>query len=84
MEHDEEFSSLNQIGCFAHTLQLVVNKFGDVSLFKELMKQAHLVVRKVNASTKATERLVALCGKKTFEGLPNQVELDLLDGKEAA
>ena len=38
VEHDEEFSSLNRIGCFAHTLQLVVNKFDDVSLFKELMK----------------------------------------------
>ena len=53
MEHDEEFSSLNRISCFAHTLQLVVNKFDDISLFKELMKRAHLVVRKVNASTKA-------------------------------
>ena len=72
VEHDEEFSSLNRIGCFAHTLQLVVNKFDDVSLFKELMKQAHLVVRKVNASTKATERLVALCGKKLLKDCPTR------------
>ena len=78
VEHDEEFSSLNQIGCFAHTLQLVVNKFDDVSLFKELMKRAHLVVRKVNASTKATERLVALCGKKLLKDCPTRWSLTLM------
>ena len=63
MEHVQEFSSLSWIGCFSHTLQLVVNKFDDISLFKELLKQAHSIVHKVNTSTTATERLVALCGK---------------------
>ena len=72
VEHDEEFSSLNRIGCFAHNLQLIVNKFDDVRLFKELMKRAHSVVRKVNASTKATERLVALCGKKLLKDCPTR------------
>ena len=38
MEHNQEFRSLNRIGCFSHTLQLVISKFDDVSLFKELMK----------------------------------------------
>ena len=36
------------------------------------MKRAHLVVRKVNASTKATERLVALCGKKLLKDCPTR------------
>ena len=72
MEHDQEFSSLNWIGCFSHTLQLVVNKIDDISLFKELLKWAHSVVRTVNSSTKAKERLVALCGKKLLKDCPTR------------
>ena len=60
-EHNNiEFISYNRISCFSHTLQLVVNQFEKVESFKALMKRAHLLVRKVNSSTKATERLVTL------------------------
>ena len=72
IQHNEEFGSLNRIGCFSHTLQLVVSKFDDFSLFKGVMKRAHLVVCKVNASTKATERLVALVGKKLVKDCPTR------------
>ena len=63
-DHDAEFISYNRIGCFSHTLQLVVNNFGNVSSFKEVMKHAHALVKKLNSSTKATEQLIALSGKK--------------------
>ena len=69
-DHDAEFISYNRIGCFSHTLQLVVNNFGKVSSFKEVMKHAHALVKKFNSSTKATERLIALSGKKLTKDCP--------------
>ena len=72
MEHDIEFSSFNRISCFSHTLQLVVSKFDELDKFKELMKRAHAVVRKFNSSTKATERLIAICGKKLVKDCPTR------------
>ena len=72
MEHDIEFSSFNQISCFSHTLQLVVSKFDELDKFKELMKRAHAVVRKFNSSTKATERLIAICGKRLVKDCPTR------------
>ena len=65
-DHDLEFGSLNRISCFSHTLQLVVSKFNMVQKFHELMKRTHSLVRKVNSSTKATERLISLCGKSSL------------------
>ena len=59
-EHELEFGTHNQISCFSHTLQLVVSKFDEVNGFKELLKHAHSIIRKVNSSTKATERLINL------------------------
>lgn len=71
-EHDVQFSSFNRIGCFSHTLQLVVSKFDKLNTFKELLKHAHAMVRKVNSSTRATERLIALCGKKLVKDCPTR------------
>lgn len=71
-DHDEAFYSLNRIACFSHTLQLVVNKFNELNKFKELLKRAHTIVRKVNSSTKATERLIALCRKKLVKDCPTR------------
>ena len=53
-----------RVSCFTHTLQLVVNIFQQCKSFKNLLKSAHSMVRKVNKSTRATERLIALSGKK--------------------
>ena len=53
-----------RVSCFTRTLQLVVNIFQQCKSFKNLLKSAHSVVRKVNKSTKATERLIALSGKE--------------------
>jgi len=50
----------------------VVSKFDELDKFKELMKRAHAVVRKFNSSTKATERLIAICGKKLVKDCPTR------------
>ena len=47
-----------RVSCFSHTLQLV-NTFQQCKSFKNLVKSAHGVVRRVKKSTKATERLIA-------------------------
>ena len=65
LDHDITFSSfIKRIPCFAHTLQLVVGKFDQLSQFKSVLKNARTLVTKVNKSTRATERLVSLCNKK--------------------
>ena len=63
---------LKGIVCFSHTLQLVVSKFDEATQLKELMKRAHALVRKINSSTKATETLVALSGKKLIKDCPTR------------
>ena len=73
MDHDVEFCSFKRISCFSHTLQLVVSKYDQLDTFEELMKRAHAIVRKVNSSTKATEKLIALCGKKLVKDCPTNI-----------
>lgn len=63
---------MTRISCFSHTLQLVVSKFDEQTRYKDLMKRTHAIVRRVNSSTKATERLVALCGKKLLKDCPTR------------
>ena len=72
IDHEVEFSSLNRIACFSHMLQLVVHKFDDVDRFKEVLKRTKALVRKVNTSTKVTERLIALSGKKLIKDCPTR------------
>ena len=43
-----------------------------MTTFKELLKHTHALVRKVNSSTKATERLISLCGKKLICDCPTR------------
>ena len=57
---------------FAHTLQLVVQKFDEQTEFKALLKRAHSLVRKFNASAKATEKLIDKCGKKLVRDCPTR------------
>ena len=58
---------MKRIGCFAHSFQLVVHKFDQFPGFRNLLKQARHLNAKVNSSTKATERLIELCGKKLIK-----------------
>ena len=64
MDHTSAFATLSRVSCFSHSLQLVVNKFSGIIAYKPLLKHAHALVKKVNSSVKATERLIELSGKK--------------------
>ena len=60
------------MSCFAHTLQLVVQKFDELPEFKSLLKRAHSLVRKFNTSVRATEKLIAKSGKKLVRHCPTR------------
>ena len=48
-DHDVAFTAfIKRIPCFAHTLQLVVGKFATLTQFKEVLKSAYALIRKVN------------------------------------
>ena len=60
------------MSCFAHTLQLVVQKFDELPEFKSLLKRAHSLVRKFNTPVRATEKLIAKSGKKLVRHCPTR------------
>ena len=65
VDFEVSFSSfIKRVPCFAHTLQLVVRKFDQIAQYKAVLKNARSLVSKVNKSTKATEKLIALCNRK--------------------
>lgn len=66
IEHEVAFS------CFSHTLQLVVRQFDGIERFKDLLKRTHSLIKKVNSSTKTTEKLVSVCGKKLIRDCPTR------------
>ena len=72
IDHEVAFVALKRVSCFAHTLQLVVQKFDEVSTFNALLKRTHSIVRKFNTSTKATEKLISICGKKLVRDCPTR------------
>ena len=72
LDHEVAFLTLKRVSCFAHTLQLVIQKFDDVSTFKALLKRAHNLVRKFNTSTKATEKLISIAHKKLVRDCPTR------------
>lgn len=80
--HNIAFMSYHRIGCFSHSLQLVVNKFQEISAYKTVLKNAHSIVRKCNSSTKATEMLVSLSGKKLTKVVLEQQGWDDLVASE--
>ena len=49
-----------------------MHKFDDVDQYKEVIKRTKAIVRKVNTSTKAIERLIALSGKKLIKDCPTR------------
>ena len=71
-EHDLDFTSMRRIGCFTHTLQLFAQKFDRYAGFKDLLKHAHQLIRRVNCSTKVTERLINACGEKVLKDCPTR------------
>ena len=71
-DHIATFSTLHRISCFTHTLQLVVSKFSQITAFKAVLGHAYALLRRVNSSVKATERLVSLCNKKLVRDCPTR------------
>ena len=49
-----------------------MHKFKEVTSLKKVLASAHALVKKVNKSSKATERLVSLCGKKLISDCPTR------------
>ena len=73
LDHEVTFLSLfNRLSCFAHLLQLVVRKFDGVSSYKALLQRVHSLLKRVNMSTRATERLVSLSGRKLIKDCPTR------------
>ena len=70
MDHTSAFATLGRVSCFSHPLQLVVNKFSGITAYKPLLNHAHALVKKMNSSVKATERLIELGGKKLVKDCP--------------
>lgn len=48
-----------RLGCFLHTLQLVMLKFSERS-FKPFLKKVHTLIGEVNKSSRATEALISV------------------------
>ena len=71
-DHDITFKFYcKRVGCFAHTLQLVMQKFNQ-DQFKPLLKKVHSLVAKINRSSKATELLISLAQKKLVKDCPTR------------
>ena len=60
-----------RLGCFSHTLQLVMLKFSERS-FKPFLKKVHTLIGKVNKSSRATEALISKCRKKLVRDCPTR------------
>ena len=73
-EHKVAFSAFRWVSCFSHTLQVVVHQFDfdTVTMFKDLLKHTHALMRKMNSSTKATEKLISFCEKKLIRDCPTR------------
>ena len=71
LDHEVIFL-FNRLSCFAHHLQLVVRKFDGVSSYRALLQRVHSLLKRVNMSTRATERLVSLCGRKLIRDCPTR------------
>ena len=72
LDHNLGFVGWKRLSCFAHTLQLVVKEFEVAPCFKSTLKKAQKIVKKVNKSCKATERLIQLAGVKLIKNCPTR------------
>ena len=65
-------SFCKRLSFFAHTLQLVVHTFTEDCALCAIVKRVQALVHKVNKSSRATEMLVARCGKKLVGSCPTR------------
>ena len=71
-DHHRQITGIKRKSCFIHTLQLVVKVFETAPSFKATLKTALTIVKKVNKSCRASERLVQLAGKKLTKNCPTR------------
>ena len=72
LEHDIAFSDQKRLGCFSHTLQLVVHKFDTMQSSKRALQSARRIVKKFSKSVKANEKLISRCGLKLISDCPTR------------
>ena len=72
LEHDIAFSDQKRLGCFSHTLQLVVYKFDTMQSSKRALQSARRIVKKFSKSVKANEKLISRCGLKLISDCPTR------------
>ena len=72
LEHDIAFSDRKRLGCFSHTLQLVVHKFDTMQSSKRALQSAHQIVKKFSKSVKANEKLISRCSLKLIADCPTR------------
>jgi len=70
-EHAMAINFYKWTSCFIHTFQLVVKIFETAPLFKASLCKAHSIVKKVNESTKATEKLIEKAKKNLSAIVPH-------------
>ena len=71
IDHDVTFLAyFDRLSCFSHLLQLVVRRFDEVKSYQSVLRKVRALVKQVNMSTKATERLISLCRKKLVRDCP--------------
>ena len=58
------------ISRFAHTIQLLVQKFNEDHTYKKTLQWLYSLVKNVNKSTKETEMLISKCRKKLLINCP--------------
>ena len=72
-DHTRVFNvAYKRTSCFIHTLQLVVKIFEANPSFRSSLKKAYGIVKRVNRSCKATERLIEKAGKKLVSNCPTR------------
>lgn len=71
VSHEMAFSTHKRLSCFDHTLQLAVCRFDTLASPKQAIQSVHKMVKRFK-SVKATEKLIALCGKKLVSSCPTR------------
>jgi hypothetical protein len=71
-EHHTAFFQYKRNSCVIHTLQLVVKIFETNPCFRSAIKKAKSIIKKVNKSTRATEKLIQLAKRKLRSDCPTR------------
>ena len=78
-DHEDDHSNAlaqlagwTRCSCFTHSLQLVVKEFEKAPCFRKTINKTYKIIKKVNRSCKATEKLIALSNRKLVANCPTR------------